>query len=195
MAILTGSSRIHILTTNGMKPTGTSLSVWSEESIACVKVAGRANFSASLTFKEVMQHLQDEGHDRVVVDLTDCPIMDSTFVGVLAGLRRRPHAMTNKNGHRDIEILNPNQRVTDLLDNLGITNFFKIHTGAVLEHHTAPDFEEDTQTSISRRHELSETCLEAHRTLMELNEKNVSKFKDVTRFLEEEIRRSSPSSS
>jgi len=176
-----------------MKASGTNLSVWSEERIACVKVAGRANFSASLSFKEVMLHLQDQGHDRVVIDLTECPIMDSTFVGVLAGLRRRARDGASKHSRPDIEILNPNQRVTDLLDNLGIANLFTIHRGEAPEHTCAPSFEEDTQTSLVRRHELSQTCLEAHRTLMELNERNVSKFKDVTRFLEEEVRRSSPS--
>jgi hypothetical protein len=37
--------------------------------------------------------------------------------------------------------------------------------------------------------EVARTCLEAHRTLMELNPGNAQKFKDVAQFLAEDVKR------
>ncbi|MDB6032217.1 MAG: Anti-sigma-factor antagonist, partial [Verrucomicrobiales bacterium] len=37
--------------------------------------------------------------------------------------------------------------------------------------------------------EISRTCLEAHKTLMEINPANISKFKDVTQFLAEDLKK------
>jgi len=39
------------------------------------------------------------------------------------------------------------------------------------------------------KEEVSRTCLEAHETLMELNPANVAKFKDVAKFLAEDLKR------
>jgi hypothetical protein len=36
---------------------------------------------------------------------------------------------------------------------------------------------------------MTEACLEAHRTLMNVNPGNVAKFKDVTQFLAEDLKR------
>ena len=36
---------------------------------------------------------------------------------------------------------------------------------------------------------MTRNCLEAHETLMEINPANVNKFKDVTRFLAEDLKR------
>jgi hypothetical protein len=39
------------------------------------------------------------------------------------------------------------------------------------------------------RLETSRTCLEAHETLMAINPSNIPKFKDVTRFMAEDLKR------
>jgi hypothetical protein len=38
------------------------------------------------------------------------------------------------------------------------------------------------------KNDLSRNCLEAHETLMQVNPENIAKFKEVTRFLAEDLK-------
>ena len=53
---------------------------------AVIKVKGRANAALSVQFKSLAAELRDTGRKNLVVDLGECEMMDSTFLGVLAGL-------------------------------------------------------------------------------------------------------------
>ena len=48
---------------------------------------------------------------------------------------------------------------------------------------------EDTESVDAGKRELAEASLEAHRILMGINSENVPRFKDVTKFLEEDLGR------
>jgi hypothetical protein len=45
------------------------------------------------------------------------------------------------------------------------------------------------ETPVSKE-DLSKTCLEAHQTLMAVNPDNIPKFKEVTQFLAEDLKKS-----
>ena len=154
------------------------------EKFACVKVAGRANFSSAVDFKTVIAGLEQKGYPYIVVELSDCPLMDSTFLGVLAasGLRRLPPAGDCET--KAIEIRNANERLLELLENLGVLHLFKTCNGAL------PECKEVAAAPCeSSRETLTEASLEAHKTLMALDPKNVDRFKDVTKFLAEDLAR------
>src|SRR5262245_58980463 len=93
------------------------LSVLVGEQFACIKVVGRANFNSSVDFKTLLNELWSRGYRYFVLDLSECILMDSTFLGVLAGfgLKMNP---PQKEAERAIELSNPNARVTELLENL-----------------------------------------------------------------------------
>ena len=164
-----------------------SVSVWVGDQFVCIKLAGRANFQCSIDFKKLIQHLNDQGHRRFVIDVSACQLMDSTFLGVLASLAVKFGQHLNGTEPTPLELLNPSDRVLDMLDNLGITHFFKIL------RETPPVGGEFSPVEKSPagtdRAETTKTCLEAHRLLMELNPANVAKFKDVTKILEEDLKR------
>jgi anti-sigma B factor antagonist len=170
-----------------MKTPSAMLSVWVRDGLACVKIAGRANFSSSVDFKSLLERLSRRRPHHFVLDLSECLLMDSTFLGVLAGLGRHFQELLDEDCENSIEIFNPSRRITDMLDNLGITHLFKVTTGQAFESdHLEPV--NHAPTSHDRR-AISRTCLEAHQTLMEINPANVPKFKDVTRFLAEDLLR------
>jgi anti-anti-sigma factor len=161
------------------------LSVLVCKDFACVKIAGRANFMSSPDFKTLLTELKQKGYHRFIIDLSECVLMDSTFLGVLAGFG----LATNPNGESDkcdIELLNPSTRVRELLENLGVLSLFKVTTIAPQlpadAKVSAPDPINPTQEQITR------TCLEAHRTLMAVNQENAARFKDVTQFLAEDLK-------
>ena len=60
------------------------LSVLVGKNFACVKIAGRANFTFSPDFKTLLGELMQKGYAHFIIDLSECVLMDSTFLGVLA---------------------------------------------------------------------------------------------------------------
>ena len=89
------------------------------QKFACVKIIGRANFTSSIDFKILINELQQKGYTFFVLDLSECVLMDSTFLGVLAGFGLKMTGAQG-NGTHKLELLNPNPRITDLLENLGV---------------------------------------------------------------------------
>ncbi len=55
------------------------------EQFACIRIIGRANFNSSVDFKALFNELSQKGCNCIVLDLSECVLMDSTFLGVLAG--------------------------------------------------------------------------------------------------------------
>ena len=168
-----------------MPPSSAKLSVLVAGNRACVKVAGRANFTFSPDFKTLLTGLGGKGYCHFTIDLSECVLMDSTFLGVLAGfgLATNPRCEPDK---RQIELLNPNARVTELLENLGVLHLFRVTTGPLPTPEGAkpatPEPLNPTPEQITR------TCLEAHQTLMAANPENVARFKDVAQFLAEDLK-------
>lgn len=150
---------------------------------ALVKVRGRATFVCSADFRSFVYQLRERGCQRYILDLTDCVIMDSTFLGMLAGFGMRVQQDAHAQG--SVRLLNPNPRVTDLLENLGVTHLFEVDCDAApIDLHEA----EARELVPSAAHdELSRTSLDAHETLMALNPANIPKFKDVARFLKDDL--------
>jgi anti-anti-sigma factor len=152
----------------------------------CIKIAGRANFNSSFDFKKVITELHSRGFNHFVLDLSECVLMDSTFLGVLTGLglQMNPQAISDSAG---IELLNPNARISELLENLGVLHLFKVRQGAAPVPAGAQAV--DHIPSCPTHQEAAQTCLEAHRTLMAVNPDNVPRFKDVTQFLAEDLKK------
>lgn len=152
---------------------------------ACVKIVGRANFSSSIDFKSLIHELQQRGYRYFVLELSECMLMDSTFLGVLAGFGLRT---VSKEGNKpSIELLNPNPRIVELLENLGVLDLFRMTQGK-LEMPAETEVIENAPVKATKE-DFTRACLEAHRTLMELNPANVSKFKEVTQFMAEDLKK------
>ena len=155
------------------------------DAFACIKITGRANFTYGPAFKCLLTCLNKKGCKRIIIDLSECILMDSTFLGVLAGfgLAVNPTKTADK---CDIELLNPSTRIHELLENLGVLSLFKITTGTL----QLPDGLKATspETGNPTQEELTRTCLEAHKILMNANPENVARFKEVTEYLAEDLK-------
>lgn len=163
-------------------PTPTLLAAAVNDTV-CVKIAGRANFATSVDFKRLVTEARKRGAQRFIVDLAACPIMDSTFLGVLASLGMKLSADDLLPEQRPIELLNPSPKVADLIDNLGVLHLFRVVQGKDLENLCFTAVESANASKL----ELSKNCLAAHQVLMDLNPENVAKFKDVAKFFAEDV--------
>ena len=177
------------LTTVVMSTPTAKMSVLVGEKFACVRIAGRANFTSSIDFRTLIEELRQKGYTYFVLDLSECALMDSTFLGVLAGfgLKLSKQPSGSDIDRSAIELLNPNARILELLESLGVLHLFTVAQGIPEVGCSQP--QEHTPLKPNKE-EITRACLEAHRTLMEINPQNAAKFKDVTAFLSEDLKRS-----
>jgi anti-sigma B factor antagonist len=157
---------------------------------AFIAVQGRGSFKISAAMKEFAAAAVAQGCRRLVLDMADCVGMDSTFMGVLAGLAAR---LKNPPGGR-IVMVNLSLRTRGLLTTLGLDQ--------VIEPHMAGATPADLQPYVAHRGDLAtldtrdqgarataETMLDAHEALVELSPENLPKFKDVLTFLREDLKK------
>ena len=149
---------------------------------AVVRITGRANCLSSVAFKQVVSGLIERGRRAFTLDLSDCQLMDNTFLGVLVGLNRTLAQAGSEDG---ISLYKPTKPIRVLLDNLGILELF----GTTESLGQAEAAESVEQGAAPDKTDLTRTSLEAHQTLIDANPGNEAKFKEVTRFLEEDLKR------
>jgi anti-sigma B factor antagonist len=149
-----------------------------------VKVEGKGSFLNSGNLKEFSREMLDRGYREFVVDLADCAMMDSTFMGTMASVALRLKEL----GHGHLHIVHCGNRSQQLLSGLGLDQIFDIHTDGT----GAPECEafeqaSRSQTIDSRKKEQTETMLEAHEALCEAAPENIFRFKDVLDFLRQDL--------
>lgn len=171
-----------------MNTSAAKLSVLVGERFACVKITGRANFNSSIDFTTVLKGLKSRGYCCFVLDLSECSLMDSTFLGALAGFGRDMNHSGKKGINQDpVQLLNPNPRILELLETLGVLHLFRTIQGTASLPERCEIF--DAPSVQATREETTRACLEAHQTLMDINPENKARFKDVAQFLAEDLER------
>ena len=164
---------------------GCKLTYLVEPPTAFIKIAGRAAVEGARDFKGLVERLNADGIPQFCLDLSECLLMDSTFSGVLAGMATRLGDKTPDGCSRFL-LVKPNERIRDLLDSLGVLPLV-----TVIENQGGSRIGE-TEVAIggSSKKQVAECCLEAHRLLMALNPENVSKFRELTKTLENQLQAS-----
>ena len=128
----------------------------------------------------------NRGHREFVVDLRNCPAMDSTFMGTMAGIALRLREL----GQGHLHVVNLNERNSDLLCNLGLDQLFSLDAQPVANSATAPlesggagggGAAADHQTQVK-------TMIDAHQALVDADIANLTKFKDVLDYLKQDLR-------
>ena len=118
------------------------------------------------------------GHREFVVDLEECELMDSTFMGTLAGVALRLREI----GQGGLRTVNVNVRNASLFENLGLDQLFTVETG-----HDTDAPKSLKQAEAVDEDNAKETVLEAHEALIEADAHNAVKFKDVVDYLRQEL--------
>jgi anti-anti-sigma factor len=150
--------------------------------IALVRVNGRGNFSNSLPLKKFAGSVIDRSREqKFIVDLHECETMDSTFMGVLAGI-----CINQKGkGNSEVILVNVNDHCNRLLKNLGLTHMLQIRKGPATE---AQDVVfKPAETGNPSRIEQICTTLEAHKDLVKADEQNEVRFQAVIEYLKKSL--------
>jgi len=113
-----------------MSAPGAKLSVFAGPRFACIRIVGRANFVSGTELKTLTNELLARGVAYFVLELSECVLMDSTFLGILAGFGLKLEKAQEQGGRCAIELLNPNTRIKELLEDLGVIHLFYLNTGS-----------------------------------------------------------------
>lgn len=155
-----------------------------DEAYALARVVGRGSYKVSRSLKEFAAKVMDHGNPSFIVDLKHCVGMDSTFMGVLAGISQRQQ---KENGEKII-LCSVSDKLINLMTTLGLSQLVRIQE----------DLPEQTPTDVSELDrgnesplDSAETMLEAHEKLVEIDEENRLRFQDVLDYLREDIQRQS----
>lgn len=152
------------------------------DDVVWVKVEERGTFQNSGGLKDYCRNMIHRGFRKFVVDLANCQLMDSTFMGTLAGIALRLREL----GQGELMVINANSRSQSLLENLGLDQIFEVKAVGdpaaprlPLSGPTAP------QADLSAPAE-HEAVLSAHEALVEADARNAVKFHDVLEFLKKQ---------
>ncbi len=148
-----------------------------------MRVEGKGSFLNSGGLKEFAREMTERGYRDFAVDLRNCPVMDSTFMGTLAGIALR----LNDIGEGELCVVNLNERNRDLLANLGLDQLFRM---APVESGSGQVAQEVLPVGGEDKESRARTMLEAHEACVEANPENAAKFKDVLEYLKEDLRKS-----
>ena len=133
--------------------------------------------------KEFAREMVNRGYREFVVDLKNCPVMDSTFMGTLAGIALRLREI----GQGNLHVTNLNDRNNDLLRNLGLDQLFAIDLCGIKESDASAKSRSIDSPAESDRVAQAQTMLEAHEALVEVAPENLTKFKDVLDYLKQDL--------
>ena len=160
------------------------------ENCACIKLVGKANCASTPEFQALFTELWKQGCTHFILDLSECAFMDSTFLGILAWAGLKVNPSPPDPDERVVELYNPTENITELIESLGVLHLFKVTQGQA-----ALPAQGETREIVPPP-PTSEACkrasLEAHKLLIQINPANAAKFKDVVAFLAEDLKKLKP---
>lgn len=153
-----------------------------------MRVDGKGTHLNSLQAKRVFQGMMARGVHDLVVDLERCPMMDSTFLGMLTGAalsaRRDGHGGT-------LSVVNANQRNIQLLNSLGLNHILDLDVDGKLwsdeRERAAAALKLCEDITPCTKEAQTQHILDAHQTLSGISSENECRFRDVIDFLEKEL--------
>jgi anti-anti-sigma regulatory factor len=144
-----------------------------------VRVVGNGSSTNSTGPKDFAKEMIHRGACEFIVDLCNCPTMDSMFMGALAGIS----LWLRELGEGCLSVVNLNRRNAESLCSLGLNQLSNVSVSAI---------KKDGQTFAipldDNRTTRAQTMVEAHEALTKAVPENLPNFKDVIEYLKEELR-------
>jgi len=169
------------------KPNEDELLVVLKDKIAYAAIRGRGSFQIAPAIKKFCLSVIGQECNHLVIDMSECIGMDSTFMGVVAGLST---SLKRLGGKIDMVHLTPQTR--SALATLGLDQVVVPYVG----EQTPPEIEKELQglkeaskpeDTTASRLLTAETIMIAHESLVEVLPENLPRFKDVLTYFKEDV--------
>lgn len=171
----------------------TDFSAFSDRELAVVRIEGPGTCRESGRFENLLQEVERRGFRTLVVDLADCPRMDSTFAGALLRLAARVESASVDQAPLRVVLAGARGTVAELLDTLCVSS--------LLEAVPLPEMDALPQLDIADRNlskeDIIALSLDGHERLAALNDQNARRFAALLPMLRRELEKakSTPSES
>ena len=161
-----------------------------EEARAWVRPVGRATFKLAPALKRFCMSVISKGCREILFDMGACTTLDSTFMGVLAGIAIWP--VDREDSRVRTVVVNLNSRTRTMISSLGlervVTCYNEGETPVALPEGVLGDAFPVDAGGESQSETLA-TMKQAHLDLIEADKANRARFCDVLTYLDEEIKR------
>jgi anti-anti-sigma regulatory factor len=151
-----------------------------------VKINGKASFLNSAPMKDLFDQLVEQGKSRFVIDFQQCSGMDSTFLGILAGLGIKLMKAEPKG---TVVLSRLGTRNRELVRNLGLHRLLILDDGDAVPGTSGDSSQLEAVDDKSHLSEVENArlVLQAHENLVEIDASNKTKFQDVISFLKNQM--------
>ena len=123
------------------------------------------------------------GYREFIIDLKECAMMDSTFMGTMAGVALRLKEL----GQGHLHVVHCGDRSRDLLSGLGLDQIFSIHSNGNQSPQCSAMDGLNPNSAEAKKREQARTMLEAHEALCQAAPENFLRFKDVLDYLKQDL--------
>ena len=158
------------------------------ENAAVIRVTGRGSFKVSPPMKQFIHQVIDaHSADRILLDMARCIGMDSTFMGVVAGIS----CYIKSKPDIQFRLINLSEKNEKLLTTLGVDRVVEYSSSTTEEDQGLLESlgagAQALTPDPSDKLEAAKTSLEAHQKLVDINPENLAKFKAVVEFLQDDV--------
>ncbi len=172
----------------GSKNNHDSLTAAYIDNAAVIRVEGRGSFKISPPMKQFIHQVIDtKSADRILLDMSDCIGMDSTFMGVIAGIS----CYIKSKQATQFKLINLSEKNQKLLITLGVDRVVDYSLSTTNDEKglisSMGDEVQTLEPDFSDKLEAAKTSLEAHETLVNINPENYTKFKAVVEYLQDDV--------
>lgn len=157
---------------------------------AFIKVEGRGTYNVAPELKKFCFDQISRGVCNVILDMHDCETMDSTFMGVMAGIAMRLRDLSE----HTFMVINLTTKTKELLEVLGLTNLIDCYLEKEVVNEVSKklsnqeNFEGGEELNTAKDKAVTaRVMLKAHQDLIKANNSNKLKFENVINYLSKEI--------
>jgi anti-anti-sigma factor len=155
-----------------------------------IRCEGKGSFLQSPALKECAEKRRNLGETQFVIDLEACSGMDSTFMGLLAGLASR----VSKEGG-SVMIASPGEKNDRSLVDLGLDCLLEISPDDASwvgkEAEIRGKLKPFSPSRMPDTKDRAKHVLDSHRTLASTSDENAKRFATVLQVLEEDVEKES----
>jgi len=144
-----------------------------------VRAVGLASMRNTACLRDFLNKMRRQGYRTVIIDLEACTGMDSTFLGIMAGVADPLH----QDESASVTVINGTEQQVKLLHRVGLAEFMDVVSKPV----PRPRVETQPMYDGSTPEERVDLVLQAHRKLVELSADNEKEFGPFVARLEREM--------
>lgn len=149
-----------------------------------IRPEGRGTFQESALIKTFVETARGSEYEDFTIDLEACPGMDSTFMGMLAGLGM----LFRKEGKGELSIVGTNDKTKASLMELGVHYMTSIEPADAVWNDEIEAYREDlVPLNVTTDCEMGDHILESHENLCLTDEANFARFEDVLKMFGSKI--------